>query len=97
MNANSWKITLSASPGSSAAEYRRVVVYADGSPRFLDRNDFTVSGNDITLDHTGSVAPANVFVVKYASVTQIDDFDYCPNGVRTQFKMLLNGANIPCP
>mgnify|MGYP001181649919 CR=1 FL=1 len=49
VNSNTWKITMSASPGSSAADYRRLLVHVDGAPRFFDRSDFTVSGNDIIL------------------------------------------------
>ena len=97
VNSNSWKITMSASPGSSAADYRRLLVHVDGAPRFFDRSDFTVSGNDIILDHTGSPAPTNVFVVKIPSITQVDEFDDCPDGTRTRFKLFTGNSNLSSP
>ena len=97
VNSNSWKITMSTSPGSSAADYRRLLVHVDGAPRFFDRSDFTVSGNDIILDHTGSPAPTNVFVVKIPSVTQVDEIDDCPDGTRKRFKLFTGNSNLASP
>ena len=88
------RYTLSSAIGSS--DYNNLVVYADGVPRFYRRGDFTVenSNTEIHLSHTTGFPPSLIFIVKYPNVTLIDDYQYCPNGSRTVFKLLYNGQNL---
>lgn len=76
-------------------EYDDLVLYADGAPRFYQRGDFTVTGgNTLVLTHTTNITPQNVFVMKYVNVTVIDEYEDCPDGSRTRFKLLYNNQNL---
>lgn len=86
------RYTLSTTIASS--DYDEVVVYADGSPRFLNKGDFTVSGNQIDLTHTDGVPPTSIFIVKYPTVTLFDELQNCPDGTRTDFRLIYNFANL---
>lgn len=78
------------------SDYNNIVVYADGVPRFYRRGDFTIENNDteIHLSHTEGFTPTQVFIVEYPNVTLIDDYQYCPNGSRTLFKLRYNDQNL---
>ena len=88
------RYTLSVALASN--EYNDIIVYADGVPRFYQRNDFTVENNDteIHLTHTDGITPTQVFVMKYPSVIVVDEYEDCPDGVRTRFKLLYNNQNL---
>jgi hypothetical protein len=79
----------------SSSDEDKIIIYADGVPRFKRRGDFTVyNNNTIRLTHSDGFAPTQVFVVKYPNVQLIDEFQYCPNGERTIFKLFYNQANL---
>ena len=79
---------------STITDFNDIIVYADGAPRFYQRGDFTVNGSDIDLTHTDGIVPTQVFIIKYPNVMVIDDFEDCPNGTRTRFKLLYNNQNL---
>lgn len=78
----------------SPSDYNNIVLFADGSPRFYYKNDFTISGSNIDLTHTTGITPTQVFIMKYVNVTVFDDFEDCPNSSRTRFKLLYNNQNL---
>ncbi len=78
----------------ASSDYDEVVVYADGTPRFFNKGDFTVSGNKIDLTHTDGVPPTSIFIVKYPTVTLFDELQNCPDGTRTDFRLIYNNANL---
>lgn len=88
------RYTLSTALASN--EYNDIVLYADGAPRFYQRNDFTVenNGTELHLTHTNGITPTQVFVMKYPSVVVVDEYEDCPDGTRTRFKLLYNNQNL---
>ena len=93
IDASTTSYTLSTSIASN--EYDDIILYADGAPRFYQRGDFTVSNNDtLVLTHTTNITPQGVFVMKYPNVTVVDEYEDCPDGSRTRFKLLYNNQNL---
>ena len=78
----------------AASDHDEVILFADGVPRFSHKNDISISGTTVTLTHEANITPTSVFVVKYPSVTLIDDPENCANGSRTKFRLLYNNANL---
>lgn len=83
--------------GSAAAsgDENHYVVYANGVPNLYNKG-FTFHDNrsKVRLTHRVGQVPTDVFIVKYTSVTTIDDVIDCPDGVRTRFRLLQSGANL---
>lgn len=84
-------ITLGTTINSS--EYKNIILNINGAPKFYDV-DFTISGNTLTLNEPLPVDPGSVpFVLKYPSITFVDDINDCPDGQRTRFKLLYTFPN----
>jgi hypothetical protein len=79
------------------------VVYADGVPRFAQRGDWvfeTGTANAyraIILTHSDGYNPQNVFVMKHANTTLINDLEECQDGTKTTFRVLENGQDVVDP
>jgi len=80
----------------AANDSDEVVIFADGVPRFFHRNDFTVQNNglELHLTHSDGITPQNVFIMKYANVTLVDNFEDCANNTRTRFRLIYNNQNL---
>ena len=80
----------------AANDSDEVVIFADGVPRFFHRSDFTVENNglELHLTHTDGITPQNVFIMKYASVTLVDNFEDCENNTRTRFRLIYSNQNL---
>jgi len=71
-----------------------LVLFINGAPKFNNK-DFTVSGSTVTLLNGQTVDSGTTpFVMQYVTSTIIDNINDCPDGVKTQFKLLYNGANL---
>jgi hypothetical protein len=71
-----------------------LVLFINGTPKFNNK-DFTVSGSTVTLLNGQTVDSGTTpFVMQYVTSTIIDNINDCPDGVKTQFKLLYNGANL---
>lgn len=88
-NISGTTITLASSIPSN--QYKDIIVYLDGTNQFYQQN-FTISGNTITLSENTPIS--NVFVIKNAPITNIDQFDDYTNGTRTKFRTYYNNANL---
>ena len=80
---------------AASGDENHYVVYADGVPNLYNKG-FTFHNNrsKVRLTHRVGQVPTDVFIVKYTSVTTIDDVIDCPDGVRTRFRLLQSGANL---
>ena len=88
------RYTLSSALASNDED--NIILFADGVPRFHTKGDFTIqnSNTELHLNHADGITPTQVFVVKYPSVLIVDDPAECPNGTRTNFRLLYNNLNL---
>jgi hypothetical protein len=75
------------------SDYKNVILNINGAPKFYDI-DFIISGNVLTLNEPLEVDPnGSAFILKYPSITFLDDINDCPDGERTRFKLLYTFPN----